>query len=78
MNTLNDKSSEIMREYDISACTDVTGFGLLGHLNEMCKGSKLSSKISYNTVPLILNTEKYAKDAYRRKKRFENNKIQSY
>ena len=62
MNTLNDKSSEIMREYDISACTDVTGFGLLGHLNEMCKGSKLSSKISYNTVPLILNTEKYAKD----------------
>ena len=62
MNTLNDKTSAVMREYSISACTDVTGFGLLGHLNEMCQGSKLSAKINYDTIPLISSTEKFAKD----------------
>ena len=60
MNTLNDQTSAIMKQYNISACTDVTGFGLLGHLNEMCQGSKLSSRIHYNKTPLILNTEKFA------------------
>tara|TARA_X000001036_G_scaffold323891_1_gene302356 strand:- start:193 stop:1152 length:960 start_codon:yes stop_codon:yes gene_type:complete len=62
MNNLNDKSSKLMRKYNISACTDVTGFGLLGHLNEVCNGSNLSSNIKYNKVPTIINTEKFAKD----------------
>ena len=62
MNTLNDKTSKIMTKYNVSACTDVTGFGLLGHLNEMCKGSNLSAKISYKKVPLICDTEKFAED----------------
>lgn len=62
MNELNNKSSEIMKNYNVSACTDVTGFGLLGHLNEICKGSQLSAKIIYNQIPTIINTEKFAKD----------------
>ena len=62
MNTLNDKTSMIMKQYNINSCTDVTGFGLLGHLNEMCEGSNLSAKIYYNKVPLISNTEKFAID----------------
>ena len=37
MTTLNKKASEISRNYEIHACTDVTGFGFLGHLNEMIK-----------------------------------------
>ncbi len=62
MNELNNKSSEIMKNYNVSACTDVTGFGLLGHLNEICKGSQLSAKIIYNQIPTIINTEKFAED----------------
>ena len=62
MNNLNDHAAQIMTQYDISACTDVTGYGLLGHLNEISKGSNLSAKIKYNNIPLISNTENFAKD----------------
>ncbi len=37
----------------VHAMTDVTGFGLLGHLIEMAEGSGLSARINFNTVPLI-------------------------
>lgn len=37
----------------VHAMTDVTGFGLLGHLIEMCEGSGLSAEINYNAVPLM-------------------------
>jgi selenide,water dikinase len=37
----------------ITAMTDVTGFGLLGHLIEMCEGAALSAKISYQAIPKI-------------------------
>ena len=60
MNTLNSKTSEIMKRYNTNACTDVTGFGLLGHLNEMCNGSNLSAELTYGNVPLISGTEKFA------------------
>ena len=60
MNTLNNKSSKIMSEYHVNACTDVTGFGLLGHLNEICKGSNLSATINYENIPLITKTEEFA------------------
>ena len=35
MRTLNRRAAEILRKYQVHACTDVTGFGLLGHLSEM-------------------------------------------
>ena len=62
MNTLNNKASKIMLKYNANACTDVTGFGLLGHLNEMCAGSNLSAVINYTNIPLILGTENFAKN----------------
>jgi len=37
----------------IKAMTDVTGFGLLGHLSEMCEASNLSAKINFDKVPLL-------------------------
>jgi selenide,water dikinase len=39
--------------------TDVTGFGLLGHLLEVCEGSNLSAEINYASVPLIKNLQHY-------------------
>ncbi len=43
----------------ISAMTDVTGFGLLGHLIEVCEGSGVSAQINYMDVPLIENLKTY-------------------
>lgn len=52
MTTLNKTASEIGRNYEIHACTDVTGFGFLGHLHEMMDG-KLSCRIQAEKVPRI-------------------------
>jgi selenide,water dikinase len=50
MRTLNYKASLIAREFDAHACTDVTGFGFLGHLAEMSGGAK-TIKVDVSAVP---------------------------
>ena len=44
----------------VHAMTDVTGFGLLGHLVEICKGSGVSAVIDYAALPLLPNVLDYA------------------
>lgn len=44
----------------INAMTDVTGFGLLGHLLEVCEGSNLTAEIEYSKVPMLKNISHYA------------------
>ena len=59
MTTLN-KLGEIFGKLEfVNAMTDVTGFGLLGHLAEMCEGSGLSAVIDYNKVPVISSLPYY-------------------
>lgn len=53
MSTLNKKAAEIMRRYNVHGCTDVTGFGLLGHVREMAVGSNLSIVIDSKSLPLL-------------------------
>lgn len=53
MSTLNKVASEIMSSYGVHACTDVTGFGLLGHATEMSKGSQMGLRIYKNQVPIL-------------------------
>ena len=53
MAELNKKAAEIMIKYNVSACTDVTGFGLLGHLREMSKASKCDVSLLFSKVPFI-------------------------
>ena len=53
MTSLNKIASEIMINFNVNACTDITGYGLLGHLYEMCIGSNVSSEINYNDIPFI-------------------------
>ena len=53
MSTLNVKAAETMTRYDVSACTDVTGFGLLGHLKEMTIGSRMNARIDSAAVQYI-------------------------
>ena len=49
----NQDAAECLREFDVSACTDVTGFGLLGHLVEMTRASQVDADITLNDVPLL-------------------------
>ncbi len=51
MLTLNWIGAEFGKLSYVNAMTDVTGFGLLGHLTEMCEGSGLSAEIEYNKIP---------------------------
>ena len=62
MSTLNDVASKLMIELKIKAATDITGFGLLGHLSEICKASKVTSEIDYNLLPLLPGTLELAND----------------
>ena len=52
MAALNAAASEAMLEVGISACTDVTGFSLLGHLHEMLVSSNVGAEIDHRKVPL--------------------------
>jgi selenide,water dikinase len=51
MLTLNKPGAQFGKLSYVNAMTDVTGFGLLGHLVEMCEGSNLSAEINFNAVP---------------------------
>ena len=52
MTQLNYRASVLMREYDVSACTDVTGFGLAGHAYEMGM-DRVSRYFDYDALPLL-------------------------
>ncbi len=60
MVTLNRKASELMMEVDVHACTDVSGFGLLGHASEMIEGTDVGMVIYSSSVSLLPDTEGYA------------------
>ena len=56
MKQLNKTASEVASNYPVNACTDITGFGLVGHLSEMITASKVSAEINYDKVPVIPGT----------------------
>jgi selenide,water dikinase len=53
MAQLNRDASEAMLEVGVNACTDITGFGFLGHLFEMLTASNVSARIRTEMVPLV-------------------------
>ena len=53
MTELNKETSEVAKEFDIHACTDITGFGLLGHLLGMMRGSGKTAEILFESVPIL-------------------------
>ena len=53
MTNLNSSGAKAMNVVGVNACTDITGYGLLGHLLEMCQGSKISATIEFNEIPLM-------------------------
>ena len=59
MTTLNKTASELCRDFPVHACTDITGFGFLGHLHEMMDG-RLSCRIAADRVPVFPQALEYA------------------
>jgi selenide,water dikinase len=61
MTALNNTAAELMAEVEVHACTDVTGFGLLGHACEMIEGEDVGMEIYPSKIPILPGTEDYAK-----------------
>lgn len=59
MTTLNKPGEAFGRMPYVHALTDVTGFGLLGHLSELCEGAGLSAEVDFDAVPKIPGVEAY-------------------
>jgi selenide,water dikinase len=57
---LNARALELARACDIGAMTDITGFGLLGHLHELARASRLAAQIDSAAVPLLPNVRELA------------------
>jgi selenide,water dikinase len=59
MSKLNTIGAQLAKIEGVQAMTDVTGFGLLGHLTEMCEGSKLSAEIEFDKIPCFPEVHEY-------------------
>lgn len=53
MTQLNRYAAEVMTRFSVHACTDITGFGLLGHAFELAAGSKVDLELDSQAVPLL-------------------------
>jgi selenide,water dikinase len=60
MASLNRDAAELMKDHPVHACTDITGFGLLGHLAEMVQDSRLGVQIHLGRIPILPETLNYA------------------
>jgi len=59
MTTLNKAGSDFAKIDGVTALTDVTGFGVLGHLIEICEGSGIAAQIEFDKVPILPNVLEY-------------------
>jgi len=60
MTTLNKEASQLMIKFGAHACTDVTGFSLMGHLAEMALSSGVDVEIIWDNIPLFVGVLEYA------------------
>lgn len=61
MASLNKKAKQVVERYDVSACTDITGFGLLGHCVEMASASDVTFELNVRDIAYFGDAVDYAK-----------------
>ncbi len=61
MASLNKKAKEVVDDYPVNACTDITGFGLLGHCVEMAEASEVTFDLNVHDIAYFEEAEAYAK-----------------
>lgn len=64
LTTLNNKTLDIALKYGPHAATDVTGFGLIGHVHEMAKASGLAARITTNKIPFLPEVVELAEQGF--------------
>jgi selenide,water dikinase len=62
MKTLNRKAARLMQQVGIVAVTDITGFALLGHAQEMAEKSGVGIRLSLESLPFLEGAKKYAQE----------------
>lgn len=62
MASLNKTASELMQETGVHACTDITGFGFLGHACQVAENSKVGIKINSDSIPIFREAIEFAKE----------------
>ena len=60
MTALNAKAQQSMLKYEVNSCTDITGFGLMGHVREMAEGSGFTAEIKADAVPILPGALEFA------------------
>jgi selenide,water dikinase len=65
MTMLNRDAARVMSDVGVNAATDITGYGLIGHLLEMCAGSKVGAELHADAVPLLPGTREYLARGFR-------------
>lgn len=61
MSSLNKKGKEVVEKYPVTACTDITGFGLLGHCVEMASASEVTFELNVEEIAYMKDAVSYAK-----------------
>ncbi|SCI43825.1 Selenide%2C water dikinase [uncultured Roseburia sp.] len=61
MTSLNKKAKEVLEQFPVHACTDITGFGLLGHCVEMAEASDVTFMLDVRSIPYMEEAADYAK-----------------
>jgi selenium donor protein len=60
MAALNMVAADCLQDFSVNACTDVTGFGLLGHLREMTLGSQVDAHLIFEAIPILSEARELA------------------
>ncbi len=81
MLTLNNKASELMQEVGVHACTDITGFGLLGHACHVAERSQVAIEIHLASIPFFPEAAEFAKAGFcpaglHRNREFYSNRVE--
>ena len=61
MSPLNKKAKEVVEQFDVHACTDITGFGLLGHCVEMAQASRVTFELNVQDIAYMEDAKSYAR-----------------
>ena len=64
MTTLNRDAASVMTAHPVSACTDITGFGLLGHIAEMLSNTSIGIRLESKAIPIIPETIEFARNGF--------------
>ncbi len=60
MAALNDRASELMQEAGVHACTDITGFGLIGHSIQLARNSRVGINYNISAIPIFHEADEFA------------------